>query len=100
MDALIAKAVEISNEEKIGFLHYGDWASGGLGQFRVKHGFEKHDCPRYFVPLTWQGKLMLRLKLHRPLRDYLPQEWLDRMIGQRNRWIREVAATKQTACCL
>jgi len=84
-DALIAKAVEICNEKKIGFLHYGDWDTRSLGAFRMKHGFEQHDCPRYFVPLTARGKLMLKLKLHHPLRERLPVAWQDRLVEFRNK---------------
>jgi hypothetical protein len=86
MDALIAKAVEIAGQKHIFHLHYGDWAHRGLGAFRVKFGFERHDCPRYFVPLTWRGGLALKAGLHRPLRDRVPQAWKDRLAGVRGKW--------------
>jgi hypothetical protein len=86
MDALIARAVKICDEKKIVHLHYGDWTSRGLGVFRVKYNFQRHDCPRYFIPLTARGKFMLNLRLHRPLRERLPQAWADRLIDVRNHW--------------
>jgi hypothetical protein len=86
MDALIAHAVKICDEKNISHLHYGDWTSRGLGAFRVKYNFQRHDCIRYFVPLTTRGKFMLNLRLHRPLRERLPQSWVDRLIGVRNHW--------------
>jgi hypothetical protein len=86
MDALIARAVKICDEKNISHLHYGDWASRGLGVFRIKYNFQRHDCPRYFVPLTARGKFMLALRLHRPLRERLPQSWADRLAGVRNHW--------------
>jgi hypothetical protein len=85
-DALIAKAVEICNGKKIGYLHYGSWSNRGLGAFKIKHGFEKMDLPRYFVPLTLRGRVMLKLNLHRCSRDYLPEKWLLGLIALRTKW--------------
>jgi hypothetical protein len=85
-DALIAKAVEICNERKIGFLHYGNWSNRGLGDFKIKHGFERMDLVRYFVPLTLRGRMALRLKLHHRMRDYLPEKWILRLIALRTNW--------------
>jgi hypothetical protein len=86
MDALIARAVQICDEKKIQHLHYGDWAYRGLGAFRSKYDFRRHDCPRYFVPLTARGKLALKLKLHVPLKDRLPRGWVDYFAGVRESW--------------
>lgn len=86
MDALIAHAVKICDEKKISLLHYGDWASRGLGTFRVKYDFQRQTCPRYFVPLTLRGRLILNFRLHHPLRERLPQAWSDRLVVIRNQW--------------
>ncbi|HEU5397345.1 MAG TPA: hypothetical protein VFV81_09270 [Verrucomicrobiae bacterium] len=86
MDALIARAVKICDEKKISYLHYGDWASRGLGVFRSKYNFQQHDCPRYFVPLTAMGRFMLSLRLHHPLRERLPRSVADRLANMRNQW--------------
>lgn len=86
MDALIARAVEIAGQKNIFHLHYGDWAPRGLGAFRVKFGFERHDCPRYFVPLNWRGELALKTGLQRPWRERLPQGWKDRLAGAKSKW--------------
>lgn len=86
MDALIAKAVEIAGQKSICHLHYGDWAYRGLGAFRLKFGFERHDCPRYYVPLNWRGELALKTGIHRPMRERIPQNWRDRLVVARNRW--------------
>jgi hypothetical protein len=83
MDALIGKAVEICDQKKIGHLHYGSWTDGGIGEFRTKHGFKRLEVPRYFVPLTLRGKLMLKLKLHRALRDRLPRSWVSPLLDLR-----------------
>ena len=86
MDALIAKAVEMAGQKNIFHLHYGDWAQSGLGAFREKFGFERHDCPRYFVPLNLRGELALKAGLHRPLRERIPPRLRERLVGARNRW--------------
>jgi len=86
MDALIAHAVKMCDRKSIPLLHYGDWASRGLGAFRAKYNFQRQDDARYFIPLTLRGKFMLSLRLHRPLRERLPQSWADRLIAVRNYW--------------
>jgi hypothetical protein len=85
MDALIAKGVEIASQRGLHHFHYGDWAYRGLGAFRVKFGFERHDCPRYFVPLNAKGALALKLGLHRPFRERVPQSVKDRVAQVRNK---------------
>jgi len=86
MDALMVRAVEIAAQKGMVHLHYGDWAHGGLGAFRVKYCFERHDCPRYFVPLNARGVLALKLGLHRRFRDRIPQSWKTRAAGMRSKW--------------
>jgi hypothetical protein len=85
MDALIAKAVELCDHDKVEYLQYGSWSEGGVGDFRAKHGFQRVEVPRYFVPLTARGKLMLKFKLHRPIRDLLPQSLVRPLIDLRSR---------------
>jgi hypothetical protein len=85
-DALIAKAVELCAEKRISLLHYGLWSRGGFGKFKENHSFECYEVPRYFVPLTAKGRLMLKLGLHRKLADQLPPRWRERMVAVRNTW--------------
>jgi hypothetical protein len=85
-DALIMKAVELCAEKKITYLHYGLWASGGFGKFKENHAFEPYNVPRYFVPLTAKGRLMLKLGLHRKLVDQLPPALRERIVTLRNGW--------------
>jgi hypothetical protein len=85
-NALISKAVELCAEKKIPYLHYGLWSKGSFGVFKQNHAFECHDVPRYFVPLTVKGRLMLKLGLHRKMTDYLPPQWYERMVTLRNGW--------------
>ena len=64
-NALIEKAVEICARKKIGWLVYFYWTNDSLAEFKRRCGFEEVKVPRYFVPLTAKGKLMLKLGLHR-----------------------------------
>jgi hypothetical protein len=86
MDALVAKAVELSDQKGIRHLHYGDWAYRGLGVFRAKFGFEPHPCPRYYVARTARGKAMLRFGFHHRVKERLPQRLIDELVGLRSRW--------------
>ena len=86
MDILIAKAVELCAERKLSYVQYGSWTDGGVGAFRGKHGFERLEVRRYYVPLTWKGHLLLQLQFHRPVRDRIPSDLLAPVLNLRNRW--------------
>jgi hypothetical protein len=86
MDALIGRAVELCAERGLGYLHYGSWTDGGVGVFREKHGFRRVDVPRFFVPLTARGRLMMAMNWHRPLRERLPAPVTALMLRLRARW--------------
>jgi hypothetical protein len=85
-NALIAKAVEICAEKNVPNLHYGMWSRAGLGEFKVRHGFQRIDVPRYFVPLSLRGRLILKARLHRQLNAYLPRPWFDAIASLRSKW--------------
>jgi hypothetical protein len=85
-NALIAKAIEICAEKNVPSLHYGMWSRGGLGEFKVRHGFQRVDVPRYFVPLTWKGAVVLKSRLHRPLNSYLPESCINKVSSLRTKW--------------
>jgi hypothetical protein len=86
MDILIAKGVELCSERKIQNLQYGSWTDGGIGTFRIKHGFERVEVPRYFASLSVRGNLMLRMKLHQPVRERLPENWIAPVMALRTKW--------------
>ena len=85
-NALIAKAVEICTANNVPHLHYATWSRRGLGDFKISHGFQRFEVPRYFVPLTAKGAFMLRFKLHHRLRDRLPEKWVDYFALVRAKW--------------
>lgn len=80
MNALIARAVEICAEKNSPYLTYGKMTYGtkgmdSLAKFKEENGFLMHTLPRYFVPLSMKGRIILALHLHKNLRDILPR-WL------------------------
>ncbi len=87
MNAMIAKAVEVCQEKGLSYLIYGKFTYGNktqsqIADFKRRNGFVQMDFPRYFIPLTLKGKLVLRLNLHRGLLGILPSwliDWLWRL---------------------
>lgn len=72
-NALIAEAVKIAEEKKIGHLHYGSWRRETHAKFLAANGFEKVICPRYYCPLTPRGKRALKFRLHKGFVGLLPE---------------------------
>jgi hypothetical protein len=85
-NALLAKAVEICADRKVPYLHYGIWSKRGLGDFKKHHAFERLDLPRYFVPLTLRGNLILKTKMHHKLSQRLPDSWVEKILPYVIKW--------------
>lgn len=75
-NALIGKAVELAAARRTGLLNYGVWGRRGLNDFKVSNAFECFEVPRYYVPLTARGALALKLGLHLPLKERVPERWI------------------------
>lgn len=91
MNLLIAKAVEICVEKKMPYLiyakfNYGKRGSDTLKEFKKNLGFESIILPRYYIPLTVSGKIILKLKLHKEIAEYLPEKLLRKLIDMRTNW--------------
>ena len=57
----------------IPYLTYANWPpSGGLANFKRVNGFQRMEVPRYYVPVSWKGRLALRHGLHRDWKEALP----------------------------
>jgi hypothetical protein len=87
-NALMAKAVEVSCEKGMSHLLYGRYAYGNktsspLTEFKRRNGFEKVLLPRYYIPLTFKGRIILKLNLHRGLLNLLPGGLLDFLVRLR-----------------
>lgn len=91
MNLLIAKAVEICAEAGIPYLiyakyDYGKRGSKTLKEFKRNLGFESIILPRYYVPLNTWGKIILKLKLHRDLIEFLPERIIQMLLDLRSSW--------------
>jgi len=85
-NALIAGAVERCHQKGVAYLCYGEWSRRGLGDFKCHNGFQRFELPRYYVPLTVTGRIVLALRLHRDVASLLPQKMLDWLIDLRTNW--------------
>ncbi len=85
-NALIAKAVEVCADQKLGYLIYLFWTEDSLAEFKRRCGFEPVRVPRYWVPLTGKGRLALALGLHRGWKDLIPAGLKARLKRLRGRW--------------
>ena len=100
-NALIAKAVEICEQKGISHLMYSNYIyndpKSSLTEFKRRSGFEPVLVPRYYIPLTFKGKIALRLGLHHGLKGLIPKPLLVQLLGIRNSWYgRKLKAMKGT----
>jgi hypothetical protein len=86
MNGLLSKSVEICVERKVPYLTYTLWRRDGLAQFQETSGFVKVPVPEYFVPLTLQGQIALRLRLHHGLNGWISDGLRAWLIGLRSKW--------------
>ncbi len=85
-NALLAKAVEVCESKGDRWLMYGRIGNHpSLDKFKESNGFVKHEITRYYVPLTWKGRVAVRLGLQRELKDALPQ-WLRKPLIPFTNW--------------
>jgi hypothetical protein len=76
-NALIAKAVEVCSNNSKSYLIYGSYVyydpDSSLTEFKRRNGFVEMEYPRYYFPLTWKGKALLALRMHRDIREAMPR---------------------------
>lgn len=85
-NALLAKVIERCAEKGFPYLVYAYWLDDSLGDFKRSNGFQKFDLPRYFVPLTGEGKLAMKLGLHRGWKEVVPKRLRKPLKNLRKRW--------------
>ena len=72
-NALLAKAVEVCASKGERWLMYGRIGNHpSLDRFKENNGFVKYPLTRFYIPLTRNGRLAIRLGLHQELKDALP----------------------------
>lgn len=101
-NALIAKAVEICEQQGMSYLMYCNYVyndpKSSLTEFKRRNGFEQVLVPRYYIPLTFKGKLALKLGLHHGLKGQIPKPVMTQLLKIRSIWYgRRLQALKETA---
>lgn len=89
MNLLISRAIEICASKNVPYLVYARYDYGKLGSDSLKHfkksnGFENILIPRYYIPLNGLGKVALKLRLHKGVKNLLPRSLIGALIGLRN----------------
>jgi hypothetical protein len=94
-NALLAKAIEICEQKGMTHLVYGNYvytdASSSLTEFKRRSGFEKVLFPRYLVPLTFKGKVAMKLGLHRGIKGLIPENLLRVLLKARAKFYAAVS---------
>jgi hypothetical protein len=73
-NALVAKAIEVCASSRAEWVMYGRMGNHPtLDSFKQNNGFSPFQLTRYYVPLTRKSKIAVKLRLHRELKDALPQ---------------------------
>jgi hypothetical protein len=90
-NALIVQAVKSCAERNIPYLVYSNFAYGNkqgdsLSDFKERNGFERINVPRYYVPLTLEGRVAFRMGLHHKLIDRLPEPFIEKLRSYRAVW--------------
>jgi hypothetical protein len=86
-NALVAKTVEYCAANGIRFAMYGRMGNHPtLDRFKQSNGCVKFPLTRYSVALTAQGRMAMKLGLHRDMKDRLPQSMKTGLIPYYN-WI-------------
>jgi hypothetical protein len=103
MNALLAKAMEVCAEKRVGYFVYGNYVYGNktdssLVEFKRRNGFERADYPRYYIPVTLKGRVYVALRLYRGLSGMLPAPVVSVLWKLREKFYRKkTPATASTA---
>jgi hypothetical protein len=88
-NAMLAKAVEACSSMGVRYVVYGNFdygtGGGGLAEFKIHNGFQKVLVPRYFVPLTFRGRISLSLNLNHGIRQMIPKKLLKILMDMRKK---------------
>jgi len=89
INALIAKAVEVCSQNGVTHLiyskyQYGNKTSTPLMEFKSRNGFNCIMFPRYYVPLTLQGRIAIACRLHRGALGLLPAAVINNVLRMRD----------------
>lgn len=86
-NALLSEAVRICQARGLPYLIYGTWPSKeSFAQFKKNNGFQEYRLPRYYVPLTFKGRIAVKLGLYKRFKERVPAMVRDKLIAFRERW--------------
>ena len=103
-NALIAKAVEISVARGMTHLIYGNYVYGNkrqspLTEFKRRTGFEEFLIPRYYVPLTLKGRMVVQFKLYRGVLGLMPSGLIDFLLKLRAQGYKHTPLWRKASSC-
>jgi hypothetical protein len=95
-NALITKAVEICSRKGISHLLYGRYTYGKktsspLIEFKKRNGFEEVRVPRYYIPLSPWGHVVVGLRLYRGLLGLLPSSVVNFLVNMRSKFFEKTS---------
>jgi hypothetical protein len=95
-NALIAQAIKSCADRGIPYLWYANMTYGkkqsdGLADFKRHNGFQRIEIPRYFVPLTFVGRVALKLGLHHGMNNWIPEPIAGTYRKLRRQWYSDKA---------
>lgn len=101
MNAMIAKAMEVCHGRGTTYLVYGKFRYGNKGddaivEFKRRNGFTETRFPKYFVPLTFRGRVALALGMHRGAIGLLPAGAIEVLLNVRAAGLRLHASLRPT----
>ena len=90
-NGLIAKAVEVCDEESRSHLLYCKYVyhkgyQDPLTEFKRRNKFQQVLIPRYFVPLMLKGRLAMSLNLQLGFSELLPQWLVNSLLKARRKY--------------
>lgn len=101
-NALVAHAVRICAERKTPYLVYSRFAYGrrtsdSLSDFKERNAFQRVNLPRYYVPLSPIGLIVLKLGLHKRFSERIPEWMIVRLREFRKAWLgRQMQSTTES----
>jgi len=76
----ISKAVEMACQKGLKYLVYGELSQSSLSDFKRRNGFQEILLRRYYIPLTFKGRIVLTFNLQRKARRILPN-WIKKPLS-------------------
>ena len=96
MNALLKHVIELCEEQGLAALSYGKFdyrvnQNSSLAEFKRRNGFNELRFPRYFVPLTTKGRLVVAMGLHDGIVNMIPLPLTTFLHDARSRFWRAVS---------